>query len=157
MEMGYTPCKADPDVWLRPAKKPDGTGYYEYLLTYVDDCLVVSHNPQQIITSLEMNIVIRSPLATNRAFRVTSIFMSNIIISCTCLNPGNGVPSSFTSKAILTPFASFIMASYHSVLLFSISRAIASSIVLGTHMPNLYPFLTWRVLDSLISLFIFFK
>jgi Reverse transcriptase (RNA-dependent DNA polymerase) len=53
MEMGYIPCKADPDVWLRPAKKPDGTEYYEYLLTYVDDCLVVSHDPKQIINSLE--------------------------------------------------------------------------------------------------------
>jgi Reverse transcriptase (RNA-dependent DNA polymerase) len=53
MEMGYTPCKADPDVWLRPAKKPDGTEYYEYLLTYVDDCLVVSHDPKRIINSLE--------------------------------------------------------------------------------------------------------
>jgi hypothetical protein len=53
MEMGYTPCKADPDVWMRPAKKPDGTDYYEYLLTYVDDCLVVSHNPKQIIDILQ--------------------------------------------------------------------------------------------------------
>ncbi len=23
--MGFTPCLADPDVWMRPAMKPDGT------------------------------------------------------------------------------------------------------------------------------------
>jgi hypothetical protein len=53
-EMGYTPCKANPDVWLRTAGKSDGTEYYEYLLTYVhyvDNCLVVSHGPRQIINS----------------------------------------------------------------------------------------------------------
>jgi Reverse transcriptase (RNA-dependent DNA polymerase) len=53
MDMGYTPCKADPDVWLQAARKPDGTEYYEYLLTYVDDCLVVSHDPKRIDKSLE--------------------------------------------------------------------------------------------------------
>jgi hypothetical protein len=51
--MGYIPCKADPDVWLRPAKNLDGTEYYKYLLTYVDDCLVVSHDPKWIIDCLE--------------------------------------------------------------------------------------------------------
>ena len=28
--------KADPDLWMRPAVKPDGTKYYEYPLAYVD-------------------------------------------------------------------------------------------------------------------------
>jgi hypothetical protein len=30
--MGYKPSYADPDVWLRPAVKPDGFKYYEYIL-----------------------------------------------------------------------------------------------------------------------------
>ena len=42
--MGYRPTYADPDVWLRPAVKPDGFEYYEYILCYVDDVLCISHN-----------------------------------------------------------------------------------------------------------------
>ena len=40
-DLGYTPSKADPDVWLRPAVKPcglHGFEYYEMVLVYdVDD------------------------------------------------------------------------------------------------------------------------
>jgi Reverse transcriptase (RNA-dependent DNA polymerase) len=53
LEMGFTSCKADPDVWLRPATKSNGLEYYEYLLTYVDDCLILSENPQKIVQALE--------------------------------------------------------------------------------------------------------
>jgi hypothetical protein len=53
IEMGFKSCMADPDVWMRPAKKPDGFEYYEYVLTYVDDCLVISHDTKSIIEQLE--------------------------------------------------------------------------------------------------------
>jgi hypothetical protein len=33
---------ADPDIWTRPAVKSDGTEYYEYMLLYTDDALVIS-------------------------------------------------------------------------------------------------------------------
>ena len=40
-EMGFTPSKADHDVWMRPSVRPttDGKGfqYWEYILAYVDD------------------------------------------------------------------------------------------------------------------------
>jgi len=36
-EMGFKPSTADPDVWMRPAAKPDGEQYYKYILVYVDD------------------------------------------------------------------------------------------------------------------------
>jgi hypothetical protein len=39
VDMGYKSLIADPDVFIRPAAKPDGTEYYEFLLTYVDDCV----------------------------------------------------------------------------------------------------------------------
>jgi hypothetical protein len=45
-EMGYRTTVADPDVFIRPATKPDGFEYYEFILTYVDDCLCVSHDPK---------------------------------------------------------------------------------------------------------------
>jgi hypothetical protein len=32
---------------MRKAAKPNGFEYYEYLLTYVDDCLCVSHKPNE--------------------------------------------------------------------------------------------------------------
>jgi hypothetical protein len=43
----------DPDVWMRAAKKQNGDEYYKYILTYVDDCLIVSQNLGRIIKSLE--------------------------------------------------------------------------------------------------------
>jgi Reverse transcriptase (RNA-dependent DNA polymerase) len=52
MELGFQACKADPDVWMRPGVKGDGYCYYEYVLMYVDDCRIVSHDPQKIINSL---------------------------------------------------------------------------------------------------------
>jgi Reverse transcriptase (RNA-dependent DNA polymerase) len=52
-DLGFTACKADPDVWMRRATKESGFEYYEYILTYVDDCLVVSGDPKKIIQALE--------------------------------------------------------------------------------------------------------
>jgi hypothetical protein len=52
VEMGFTSCLADPDVWFRPATKPDGFQYYEYVLIYVDDILCLSHAPQAIIATI---------------------------------------------------------------------------------------------------------
>jgi hypothetical protein len=34
----FAAWKADPDLWLRPAVKSDGTEFYEYILCYVNDC-----------------------------------------------------------------------------------------------------------------------
>ena len=47
--LGFTSCQADPDVWMRAATKPDGEEYFEYVLLYVDDCLVISHKPEAIL------------------------------------------------------------------------------------------------------------
>ena len=47
--LGFTSCRADPDVWMRSATKPDGKEYFEYILLYVDDCLVISHKPEAIL------------------------------------------------------------------------------------------------------------
>ena len=42
-------CLADPDVWMRPVIKSDGNTYYEYILLYVDNALVVSENAESIL------------------------------------------------------------------------------------------------------------
>jgi len=48
-ELGFRASKADPDVWLRPAIKPDGAKYYEYVLCYVDDLLSISHKAVDVL------------------------------------------------------------------------------------------------------------
>ena len=45
--IGYTPSKADPDLWLSPEVKPDGAEYYEMVLCYVDDVLAKSDMPMR--------------------------------------------------------------------------------------------------------------
>ena len=47
--LGFKSCPADPDVWMRPAEKADGSKYYEFVLLYVDDTLVVSENAERIL------------------------------------------------------------------------------------------------------------
>ncbi len=49
LDLGFTSCLADPDVWMRPAKKADGSSYYEYILLYTDDTLCVSENPERVL------------------------------------------------------------------------------------------------------------
>jgi hypothetical protein len=51
-DMNFTPSKADPDVWMRAACQPNGYEYYEYILVYVDDLLVVSHAPELIMETI---------------------------------------------------------------------------------------------------------
>ena len=50
--LGYKSCLADPDVWLRPNSKPDGTEIYEYVLIYTDDILVIGIDPKTTLTRL---------------------------------------------------------------------------------------------------------
>ena len=51
-DMGYKSTKADPDVWIKPAAKPDGTEYYEMILVYVDDVLHISHDTEPVMKTL---------------------------------------------------------------------------------------------------------
>jgi hypothetical protein len=51
-EAGYQSCYADPDVWMKKNTKPDGFKYWEYILCYVDDVLVISHEPQKVMDYL---------------------------------------------------------------------------------------------------------
>jgi len=43
-DLGFRMCKADNDVWYRPALKPDGTECYECILVYTDDILDIGHH-----------------------------------------------------------------------------------------------------------------
>jgi hypothetical protein len=46
-EIGYSPCKADPDIWLK-----DAGIHYEYVCVYVDDIMMVGKNPQEFFDDL---------------------------------------------------------------------------------------------------------
>jgi hypothetical protein len=51
-DLGYESSKADPDVWLRKAVKPDGLEYYEMLFVYVDHILTLSHRAREAIAEI---------------------------------------------------------------------------------------------------------
>jgi hypothetical protein len=54
--MGFVPPTfADPDVYRRPSAKPDGFKYYEYILVYVDNVLIVSHLPNTHLECIQAN------------------------------------------------------------------------------------------------------
>ena len=46
-DMGFTPSKADSDVWMRNVN-----GLYEYIAVYVDDLAIASKSPKEIIDAL---------------------------------------------------------------------------------------------------------
>jgi hypothetical protein len=59
-EAGFKACKMDADVWMRPAVKADSSKYYEYVLCYVDDILVVSEQPKRIMEGLEAKYMLKA-------------------------------------------------------------------------------------------------
>ncbi len=58
-DAGFTSCKADPDVWLRKAEKPDGTKIYEYVLCYVDDCIFQGLDPKAFMDGLRKSYTLK--------------------------------------------------------------------------------------------------
>jgi len=61
--MNFQPSLADPDVWFRPATKDSGFEYYEYILVYVDDVLVVSASPTPIMKTIQIAYRLKDPPA----------------------------------------------------------------------------------------------
>jgi hypothetical protein len=52
--MGYTSCKADPDIWMKAMVRPeDGFRYWAYILLYVDDVLCIHHNAEAAIREID--------------------------------------------------------------------------------------------------------
>ncbi len=47
--LGFTSSRADPDVWFRLSKRTTGEEYYEYVLLYVDDVLVISERADKVL------------------------------------------------------------------------------------------------------------
>lgn len=51
-EFGYSHSLGDPDVWMRARTNKDGGPYYEYISVYVDDLLIISHDPKYFCEKL---------------------------------------------------------------------------------------------------------
>jgi len=51
-KMGYCSCPVDPDLWLKEQIDWKEKRYYSYILCYVDDLLVVHHNPKCIMNTI---------------------------------------------------------------------------------------------------------
>ena len=52
--LGYTSCKADPDLWFKPMVRPDdGFKYYAYVLLYVDNCLCIHHDATSTLLKID--------------------------------------------------------------------------------------------------------
>ena len=48
--IGFESSRADPDVWMRQLVCKDGTAkYWEYVLLYTDDCLVISDRAEDVL------------------------------------------------------------------------------------------------------------
>ena len=58
-DIGFKATKADPDVWICPGVKPDGSEYYEYIMCYVDDILSISLDVRSILRSLQGQIKLK--------------------------------------------------------------------------------------------------
>jgi hypothetical protein len=56
---GYQSCKADPDVWMKPGTKKDGTTYWSYVLCYVDDILVIDEDPTATMKYLQSRYTLK--------------------------------------------------------------------------------------------------
>jgi hypothetical protein len=49
-QMGYSSCKAGPDLWLKDVTRPeDNVHYYAYILCYVDGILCIHHDPMSVM------------------------------------------------------------------------------------------------------------
>ena len=51
-DLGYTSCKADPDLWYKAMTKSDGTTYYGYILCYVDGILCIHHDAMTVLRKI---------------------------------------------------------------------------------------------------------
>jgi hypothetical protein len=63
-KLGFRSSLADPDVWMRPGRKPKtNEPYWEYVLCYVDDVLAIHHDPIQIINGIKKQFKLKGDKA----------------------------------------------------------------------------------------------
>jgi len=68
LDVGFSSSLADPDVWLRAANHMDGRTYYEYLLVFVDDIVIISERDTTTDEGV-IWILAKGHWRTNKLFR----------------------------------------------------------------------------------------
>jgi hypothetical protein len=58
-DMSFKPSYADGNVWMRPAIKPHGCKHCEYILVYVDDLLIISHQTNNIVDVIKQSCCLK--------------------------------------------------------------------------------------------------
>ena len=58
-DLGYKMCLADNNVWLRKAIKDNGEPYYEYVLIYTDDILIISAKPRETMAIIDNHYLVK--------------------------------------------------------------------------------------------------
>ena len=61
-ELNYVPSKANPNVYLGPAVRPNGFEYYEYVLCYFEDILSISHFPDVTMDGIRARFILKKLL-----------------------------------------------------------------------------------------------
>ena len=56
LRMGFTPSRADPDLWLKESENG-----FDFIASHVDDIIVASKNPQEFISQIEQEYALRNP------------------------------------------------------------------------------------------------
>jgi len=51
--LGYKPCYADPDLWMRDAVNKDGVEYYEFVLLYMDNYLTIGQHAEEQLKQID--------------------------------------------------------------------------------------------------------
>jgi hypothetical protein len=65
-QIGYTSCKADPDLWYKAETRPaDNFRYYAYKLCYVDNILCIHHNPMSVLNLVHGYILLKPSLVSD--------------------------------------------------------------------------------------------
>jgi hypothetical protein len=59
-DLGFEPCKADPDVWLQRASKPDGLHSCKHVLFHVNDALAVCFlDPKTVLLKMDEHFLMK--------------------------------------------------------------------------------------------------
>ena len=57
--LGFKMCRADNDVWMRPAVDAHGKSVYEYVLVYSDDLLIVALQGDRILLHIDQHFKLK--------------------------------------------------------------------------------------------------
>jgi hypothetical protein len=58
-KMNYKSCIADPGVYMKAECTKDGHEYWSYMLVYIDDCLLIHHDPNPVMEELESRYALK--------------------------------------------------------------------------------------------------